>query len=348
MNPTSSIEWVLLVHQLPARPTRLRVRVWRQLQKLGAVALKNSVYILPFQERTHEDFQWLRQEIVSAGGEASVFRAGTVEGKNTEEIKEMFRRTRDQEYTRLAAELESLAATVRARNRGGHRLPRRMGAASTELDRLHQELERVRAVDYFRARGYAAADAAYEKCRRVVHGSSEHTGRGAAQRARDRAAAIPGRYQNKVWVTRREAHIDRLACAWLIRRFIDRRARFRFVSADDPIRQGIPFDTFGAELGHHGEDCTFETMLKKFGLVQDPALRALAEIVHDMDLKDSKFNRREPAGLNAVVHGLARVFPDDQQRVRRAFPVFESLYAFFRSSEAAGVRSDGRRSASRD
>src|SRR2546423_3176498 len=113
-------EWMLLIHQLPPKPTNLRVRIWRKLQKLGAVSIKNSVYILPFNEKTHEDFQWLKQEIEAASGEAAVFRAGSVEDTTDAEIIALFRQQRDEDYTRLAAELEDLAGALRGQKRGGH------------------------------------------------------------------------------------------------------------------------------------------------------------------------------------------------------------------------------------
>src|SRR4029453_4178591 len=105
---TSNQEWILLIHQLPPQPTNLRVRIWRKLQRLGAVAIKNSVYVLPFDEKTFEDFQWLKQEIESAGGEATVVRAGAVEGAADDEIVAAFRTARDEEYSFVTAELEGL------------------------------------------------------------------------------------------------------------------------------------------------------------------------------------------------------------------------------------------------
>src|SRR6059058_5003178 len=113
-------EWMLLIHQLPPKPTNLRVRIWRKLQKLGAVAIKNSVYVLPFNDKTFEDFQWLKQEIESAGGEAAVFRAGAIEGTTDEEIIATFCKTRDEEYAHVTAELDGLTGTINEQKRGGH------------------------------------------------------------------------------------------------------------------------------------------------------------------------------------------------------------------------------------
>src|SRR5690348_11773311 len=96
-------DWILLIHQLPPKPTNLRVRIWRKLQKLGAIAIKNSVYLLPASEKSHEDFQWLKQEIESSGGEASVFKAASVQGTTDQEIIAAFRKARDEEFAALAA-----------------------------------------------------------------------------------------------------------------------------------------------------------------------------------------------------------------------------------------------------
>ena len=166
--PETEHEWLLLVHQLPPRPTSLRVRIWRKLQKLGAVSLKNSLYVLPAGEKTHEDFQWLKQEVESAGGEATVLRAGSVEGATDDEIVSLFRGQRAEEYARLTAELEGLAGAVRGQGKGGHLSPGRLSSHEAELSRLHQELERVIAVDFFLADGRAEALAALERCREAL------------------------------------------------------------------------------------------------------------------------------------------------------------------------------------
>src|SRR5262249_30407311 len=161
-------EWMLLIHQLPPRPTNLRVRIWRKLQKLGAVAVKNSVYVLPASEKTHEDFQWLKQEIETEGGEATVFRAGAVEGATDREIVALFRKTRDEEYAQVLAELEGVTGAIREQNRGGHLSVGRITQYETELDKLHKELERIVGADFFNASGRASALAAYERCRKSL------------------------------------------------------------------------------------------------------------------------------------------------------------------------------------
>src|ERR1041384_7510026 len=148
-NRTTNPEWVLLIHLLPPKPTNLRVRIWRKLQKLGAVAIKNSVYVLPATEKAHEDFQWLKQDIESAGGEASVFKAASVEGATDEEIIAAFRHTRDEEFAALAAELDGLTGAIREQARGKHLSAGRLSAHESEIDRLHAEVERIAGNDFF-------------------------------------------------------------------------------------------------------------------------------------------------------------------------------------------------------
>ncbi|HEU4506921.1 MAG TPA: Chromate resistance protein ChrB, partial [Pyrinomonadaceae bacterium] len=243
-------EWILLIHQLPPKPTNLRVRIWRKLQKLGAVAIKNSVYVLPANDKTNEDFQWLKQEIESAGGEAAVFRAGSVEGATDKEIVAAFRKARDEEFATITAELDGLTGRVREQSRARHLSPARLSAQETELDRLHGELERVIANDFFKSKGRAAAVSAYDRCRKAIR-QSQKPAKKAASAPRESGVLSIADFQNRRWVTRRNLHIDRLASAWLISRFIDKRPRFYFVADGETIEGAIPFDMFGAEFTHH-------------------------------------------------------------------------------------------------
>src|SRR5256885_14509113 len=149
------LEWILLIHQLPPQPTNLRVRIWRKLQKRGAVAIKNSVYVLPANEKTHEDFQWLKKEIESAGGEATVFQAAAVEGATDEEIRAAFRKVRDEEFAAIAAELDGLSGAVSQQTRGKHLSVGRLGTHQSEVDKLHSQLESIIANDFFNAHGRA-------------------------------------------------------------------------------------------------------------------------------------------------------------------------------------------------
>lgn len=323
---SDALAWLLLLHHLPARPTRLRVRVWRQLQKLGAVAIKNSVYVLPWSERTLEDFTWLQQEIEAGGGEAVLFRAASVVGVTDTEIVAAFRHDRNTAYARLTADLQAVGERIGVSRSGATPAAEALDAVQTEVDTMQAEFDRLETLDFFAASGRAQAGAALERARsrlRAVQGRKEDAPRRPARQPQlDKA-----QYQGKRWVTRPRPHIDRCASAWLIRRFIDRRPRFDFTTEGGNLRGGIPFDMAGATFGHQGEDCTFETLMQRFGLGENAAVRAIAEIVHDIDLKDGKFGRTEAAGVSVVLRGWMERTRDDHRLLRETVAVFDGLYA---------------------
>jgi len=319
-------QWLLLIHQIPPTPAYFRAKVGRRLLRLGAVAIKNSVYVLPASDKTHEDFQWLKQEIETAGGEAAVFRADSVAGATDKEIITSFRKARDEEFAELTAQLDGLAGSIKEQTRGKHLSAGRLKAHETELDRLHAELERIVANDFFDAKGRGASLTSHERCQRLLRGAQAPATRRSALPNASGGLAV-SEYQGKRWVTRRNIHIDRLASAWLIKQFIDQKPRFYFVADSETVKNAIPFDMFGAEFTHQGEDCTFETMAKQFGLSNIKGLRELGEIVHDIDLKDDKFHRLEAAGLKVMIDGLSETAKEDRKRLQQASVIFDGLFA---------------------
>ena len=333
-------EWILLIHQLPPKPTNLRVRIWRKLQKLGAVAIKNSVYVLPANEKTNEDFQWLKQEIESAGGEAAVFRAGSVEGATDDELISAFRKARDEEFAAIAAEFDGLTGRIREQSRAKHLSPGRLASHEAEVDRLHAELERVTSNDYFNAKGRTAAVNAYERCQKTLRQSQVPAKQSSPFNSKSDSLAIAD-FQQRRWMTRQNIHIDRLASAWLIKQFIDKQPRFYFVADGETVENAIPFDMFGAEFTHHGEDCTFETLLKRFNLEGVKGLRELGEIVHDIDLKDDKFHRLEAAGLNTIIDGLSDNLRNDRKLLQQASVIFDALFTLLDKQPATEANESG-------
>ena len=290
----------------------------------------------------------LKQEIESTGGEATVFRAGSVEGATDKEIIHLFQQARDEEYARLAAELEGLAGALREQKRGGHMTLARLAHYEAELAKLHGELEYTTIIDFFQARGRATAMAAYERCQKAMRAVQDRAGaKTLSGKVVTDATLNVVAYQGKLWITRRNLYMDRVASAWLIKRFIDRRPRFHFVAEGEAVDGGIPFDMYEVEFGHHGKDCTLETMLKRFGLSNDKALQGIAEIVHDIDLKDNKFNRTEAAGLDAIVRGLALLLKDDRKLIEQCCPVFDGLYALLRGNMQGGGEKSGKQQARR-
>src|SRR5688500_15337792 len=238
------------------------------------------------------------------------------------------RKARDEEVAALAAESDSLTGAIREQSRGKHLSAGRLSAHESEIDRLHRELERIAGNDFFTATGRTAAFAAYGRSQKELRAAQGPKAKPPSSQSVGGKLDV-AKYQGQRWVTRRNLHIDRLASAWLIKQFIDKRPRFYFVAEGETIEGAIPFDMFGAEFTHHGEDCTFETMLKRFGLNENEGLREIAEIVHDVDLKDDKFHRLEAVGLNAIIDGLSKVLRDDRKLLQQTGVIFDGLYELF-------------------
>ncbi|WP_024513037.1 chromate resistance protein ChrB domain-containing protein [Bradyrhizobium sp. ARR65] len=314
--------WLLLIHQLPAKPAYLRVKIWRRLQALGAVAVKNAVYALPANEQTQEDFEWVLKEITEGGGEAMICEAQLVDGVSDQEVRALFTAARDEDYEAIAQEAKTLAEALdQDLNARGQ------VEARTQLTRLKTKMAQVVAIDFFGANGRETVDGLLIGLEtKLTEGTMAETSQGGAA---DHTAGL-AHLKDRTWVTRQGVHVDRIACAWLIRRFIDPGARFRFVSAKDytPSPGELRFDMFEAEFTHQGDRCSFEVLLGHAGLT-NPALQAIAEIVHDIDLKDSKFGRDEVDGIKALIAGVVMAHRKDEERLTRGGAIFNDLYEYF-------------------
>jgi len=323
--------WLLFVHQLPPTPSNLRVRTWRRLQQLGALPLKQAVYVLPESPAAREDFEWLTAEVKGVGGDANVFAAETVDSWSDDALVEEFRRTRQQAYAALAEELERAVAKP-ARRRRGAAGPK--PAAGRLVESFRQRLAALEQIDFFGSAGRDRVVSLLQKLEeRSVTGS---------RRATDTHAEEPPRtdYSGRLWVTRPRPGVDRMGSAWLIRRFIDPAARFAFAPDREslPSPDAVPFDMFGVEFSHRGGACTFETLCADFA-IEDAAVTRIAAIVHDLDLKDDRFGPVEAGTVAAVIEGLQMSTGDDGQLLERGILLFESLYvSFARAARPAGPR----------
>ena len=309
--------WLLLIHQLPAKPAYARVKVWRRLQALGAVTVKGAVYALPANAETQEDFAWLAKEIVEDGGEAMICEAALVEGLSDHDMQMLFDHARDEDYAKIAAEARDVAG-----RQSDEATDRELAEMASQVARLRRQLDAVVAIDFFGANGRLAAQG-------LVSGLEAALKKEDAVTPAEPVPA-PGPLSNCTWVTRRGVQIDRIASAWLIRRFIDQEARFKFVpsSGYQPEPGELRFDMFEGEFTHRGDRCTFEVLVAHAGLV-DPALSAIGEIVHDIDLKDDKYGRAETAGVKSLIAGIATPGADDEQRLARGAVLLDGLYDSF-------------------
>jgi hypothetical protein len=309
---------LLLIHQIPPKPAYFRVKIWRRLQAMGAVAIKNSVYVAPRTDETQEDFEWLLREIVKGGGDASICEARFIEGLEDDHVEALFNAARESDYRQIADEARPIAE----RGLSGNDRPQ----AETDVSRLRRRLTAVSRIDFFDAPGREIAEGLVGDLERQV--LTAGTPPPPAKR--------PEELRGRTWVTRKGVHIDRIASAWLVRRFVDGDAHFKFVPARGyrPERNEVRFDMFEAEFTHDGDQCTFEVLLARLGL-DDPALRPIAEIVHDIDLKDGKFGRPEVAGIEPLIAGLALAHRDDDERLARGGAMFDGLYEYFRRKRKA-------------
>jgi hypothetical protein len=291
--------WLVLIHSLPPKPDYVRVKIRRKLQRIGAVALKNTVYVLPRLDETLEDFQWLRREITAEGGEAMILDSDFIEGVPNGVLEQMAREERDREYRDLVEVASALSS-----------------ASDAEIARLRRQLSDIVRRDHFSAPGRDAAEFALNA---LVQ----------PKQAAEIAAAID-RPNGQTWVTRAGIKVDRMASAWLIRRWIDRAASFRFAAGDWPVTEAgeIRFDMFEGGFTHVGDRCTFEVLIHHFGFT-DPTLGVIAEVVHDIDCKDGKFARPETDGIAALIDGIVTTVPDDSARLEAGTQLFERLYASF-------------------
>lgn len=292
--------WLLLIQQVPAKPDYLRVKVGRRLQRVGAVAVKPGVYALPASDEAREDFGWIAREVVDGGGEAQVVEAKLVDGLDDDGLVARFVAARDEEVQPLLDALRALTPDDDA-----------------EIRRLAKRVDEIAAIDFF---GAPKLMEARSWLRRLE-----------AARAPPVPAPTPQDWRGRTWVTRAGIKVDRMASAWLVLRYVDPDARFRFVPgrAHDPLPGEVRFDMAEAEFGHEGDACTFEGMVRRLAL-DDRGLQPIAELVHDVDNKDGKFGRPETEGFALTVEAIAAAHPDDEARLARACAWLDDLVTYFR------------------
>ena len=301
------MRWYVLVHQIPPSPAYLRARIGRRLARMGSLPIKNSVYLLPHKVDCLEDFQWVAQEVEAGGGEAVVFEARFTIAGECEAAVRRLRAARHSDYQALASALRALEKT-----------PGRARATNAAVLKLRRRLEEIRNVDFFGAPGRKEAESMMRRF------EEKRTPR------RKRRAGSAGDLVGRTWVTRRGVKIDRIASAWLVRRFVDPGARLRFVDPEKAHRGGreLRFDMVNGDFTHEGDRCTFETLILRAG-IRDRAVAKIAEIVHDIDLKDGKFGRPETSGVQRLIDGLIASHARDADRIARGAAVFDDLYRAF-------------------
>jgi hypothetical protein len=301
------LPWLVLVHQLPARPSSLRVRVWRRLQAIGAVPLRGAAYVLPNRSEPREDLAWIAGEVRALGGQASLLAAAALDDGGDAALVREFQAARAGDYSSLA---ERVARAIAPR---GRRSVSARGADLAERRRMLAEWERLERITYFDV-------PEQEEARRMIE---RLRSRPAPAAGGVRARAPHASFRGKTWVTRPRPGIDRMSSAWLIRTHIDPKARFAF-RKEVPTGSEVPFDMYAGEFSHKGGACTLEVLVRRFA-IQDAAVDWLCRVVHDVDLRDDRYGEPEAAGVAALVEGLRARHSEDRRLLEEGISLIAAL-----------------------
>ena len=307
--------WLFLLFNLPAKQSSERVKVWRRLKKFGAVQLKTSTYVLPDEPVHYERFQWLAKEIVDTGGEATLVRVKDIEGMPHAAVIALFNDARARDYDEIAEPFARLIRDQKARKAPAETF-------SGELDKLRRRFQEIREIDYFQSSRGEDLQRLFQKAESLES---------PRKRPEVRPRLQIEDYRGKTWITRPRPEIDRVGSAWLIHKFIDAGAKFVFANAPADFPEAIPYDMFEVEFSHHGDCCTFETLIEHFG-IRDKAVLRIAQLIHDADVEDDKFHRVEGFGVEQIFKGWAKQGLSDQEILSKGFECFDALYAQFKRS----------------
>jgi hypothetical protein len=317
---------MVFVHQLPAHPSNGRVKIWRRLQQVGAIAVKNAVHVLPESAQSREDFEWLRAEVIALGGQVAIFNVSSMGEPDERQIVTQFQAASAAEFGQLRKELKIMR--TRARSGAGT-----SGANGIQAIRALQErFERAVRRDLFAAPGSREVESALQELIADYRPSPR------PDSSPDASRLDPEEYKGRVWVTRPRPGVDRFSSAWLVRRFIDRDARFVFAAAPDRYPDAVPFDMYHAGgFKHEGDLCTFEVLQERFG-IRDIAVKRIGEIVHDIDLKEDRYKSPHAPTVGNLVEGLRASTPDDARLLEQGISLFEALYLSFSSAKPQRAR----------
>lgn len=312
MDKKEILEWFLIMQQLPANNAYLRVKILRKLHSLGAISIKSSAYVLPAIVGAFEDLQWLATEIRDNDGDAIICKVEFIDGFTDEELIHEFDKSRNEEYENLLNEIKhSMNAYTKLSDDDN---------LENKIIKFRKKFERIAKTDFFDADGkqkVAAELTQIESSLLKIPATPLKT------------ISIEN-FRHKIWVTRSNIGVDRIACAWLIKNFIDKNAKFKFVNEINykAAKDELQYDMFDGEITHQGDKCSFEVLLSKIN-IQNYALNQISEIVHDIDLKDEKFAREEALGIATLLSAISTNSNDDATRQIRGFTIFDDLYHFY-------------------
>jgi hypothetical protein len=323
IKPDNTASWLLFFYTLPSKPVRNRMTIWRKLLRAGALSFKGSVYILPYTEEHHEFLTWLVSEVISLKGEGSFVRVEKIETIYNQQIISLFNQQRETDYQRILKECDDIERKITSTRIGGASQDKKN--ITNQIRKCQRDFEDIRKMDFFISKRCLEVGRRLEKIVETLNGLS---GTGIEKHTVAIAPARIEDYQRKTWATRKRPFVDRFASAWLIKKFIDEKASFAFIDEKDldPMAKDvIPFDIRGGRFTHAGDLCTFEILMKSFNL-KDKALKKIAEIVHELDMKDDKFRNFEAKGIEDILSGIRKTVKDDHEAIGKGMSIFEMLY----------------------
>jgi hypothetical protein len=317
-------KWLLFFYTVPAKPGNLRMKVWRRLIKMAAASLKGSVYILPYSEDHLEALHWLTGEVASLGGEAAFAKVERIETMGDEEIVSLFQAQRENGYAPIAAALEALEVQLSSLEQ--QQDPKGLERVKGTFQKLLKDYRAIQGIDFFHS---PKGSGLQERLERFEERFTKLTAQPQVERPKLTGPKSKEDYQGRPWMTRKNPFVDRMASAWLIRRFIDPKARFEFLEKDQvsaEVPTAVSFDVPGGDFSHQQDQCTFEVLLEAFGL-RGKVLRKMAEVVHDLDLKDGKFANPQASGVETILLGIRKTAKDDREALEEGIKTFERLHA---------------------
>lgn len=311
----NSMTWLILIHQIPAKPSYFRAKIWRRLQQIGAIPIKQAVYAMPNTDRCLEDLTWIAKEINDQGGEAIILNASLLEGLVDEQVIQLFNKARQADYEKILDEGRTLMHSYHSQKRTDSVVLEH----KTGLRKLKKLFTATVNIDFFSLPEQQQAEACLDEMETIFHlpGGKERL-----------PLAAELELSGYTWVTKSNVYVDRIASAWLIKRFIDHEASFKFTKdshyevSDNEFR----FDMREAEYTHQGDMCTFEVLVQTF-CAGDRGLGTIAKLIHDIDLKDDSFGLPETAGIHAILDSIVATSSDDFKRIELATTIFDGLLA---------------------
>lgn len=321
--PSERQGWLLFFYSVPSRPVSNRMKIWRRLTQAGALPFKGAAYILPHREEHYEFCQWLVLEAERMGGEAAFVHVEKIETMHDREIIDLFNSQRERDYQDIGGMLEGLERKIQSIKKGSNIHGGKK--ISEQLYKLLKKFEATRTIDFFSSKAGTAIK------KRIEALQDELKGIDRVYAGIRSPAIVPKRiedYQGKTWVTRKRPFVDRMASAWLIRKFIDPVASFEFIDEKEVThldKDAVAFDVMGGEFTHIGDMCTFEVLIKSFNLT-DRRIKKIATIVHEIDIKDDKFRTPEAKGIEEILAGIRKTSKSDKDALERGMAIFEMLY----------------------